>query len=62
MSLGQNQRDTLLVESAEVLSQQAFAGDQYLLKLAAPRVAERAQPGQFGLTLQPEHGDQTWLI
>jgi len=47
MSLGQNQRDTLLVESAEVLSQQAFAGDQYLLKLAAPRVAERARPGQF---------------
>lgn len=47
MNAPRSHRDTLLVEQAEVLSQQAFAGDQYLLRLTAPRVAERAQPGQF---------------
>jgi len=47
MNAPQSHRGTLLVESAELLSQLAFAGDQYLMRLAAPGVAERALPGQF---------------
>ena len=40
-------RDTIAVENAEVLSQQAFDGDQYILRLQAPECAALAQPGQF---------------
>ncbi|RLA06430.1 MAG: dihydroorotate dehydrogenase electron transfer subunit [Gammaproteobacteria bacterium] len=47
MNAPKTHRDTLLVEQATVLSHQVFAGDQNLLRLAAPRVAERALPGQF---------------
>ena len=51
MNAPQSHRDTLLDESAELLSQQEFAGDQVLMRLAAPRIADRALPGQF------VHGD-----
>ena len=34
-------------EEAEVLSQQTYSGEQYVLRLAAPRCAGAAQPGQF---------------
>ncbi len=40
-------RDTILVEEAEILSHQAFPGDQYLLRVLAPGCARRALPGQF---------------
>jgi dihydroorotate dehydrogenase electron transfer subunit len=40
-------RDTILVEAGEVLSQQAYAGDQYILRLKAPRIAQRARAGSF---------------
>ena len=40
-------RDTILVEEAEILSHQAFPGDQYLLRVLAPGCARRARPGQF---------------
>lgn len=40
-------RDTILVEDAEVLSVTAHAGDQHVLRLAAPGIAARAQPGSF---------------
>lgn len=40
-------RDTILVEDAEVLSVTAHAGDQHVLRLAAPGIAARAQPGAF---------------
>jgi len=47
-------RDTLFVEEAAVISHQAFAGDQYLLRLAAPRTAKAARPGSFvHLTCDP---------
>lgn len=40
-------RDTIFVEDAEILSQLAFAGEQYLLRLQAPQCAAHAKPGSF---------------
>ncbi|MCC6206599.1 MAG: dihydroorotate dehydrogenase electron transfer subunit [Gammaproteobacteria bacterium] len=40
-------RDTLLVEEAEILSHQAHPGEQYILRLKAPRIAQRARAGSF---------------
>lgn len=40
-------RNTIFVEDAEVLSRQDFAAQQYLFKLAAPKCARAARPGQF---------------
>ncbi|HHO67512.1 MAG TPA: dihydroorotate dehydrogenase electron transfer subunit, partial [Gammaproteobacteria bacterium] len=40
-------RGTIFLEQAEVLEQQAFEGDQYLLRVQAPECAARALPGQF---------------
>ena len=50
----QAQRDTLVVEEAEIIAQRAFAADQYTLTLKAPQCALRAQPGMFAhLTCAP---------
>jgi len=46
MPLSQS-RNTINLEEAEVLSQQPFPGDQYLLRLQAPLTAQDAQPGSF---------------
>lgn len=40
-------RGTIFVEDARILSQQGFAGQQYVLRLAAPETALRATPGCF---------------
>ncbi|WP_321527439.1 dihydroorotate dehydrogenase electron transfer subunit [Sedimenticola selenatireducens] len=40
-------RDTIFLEEAEIISHQAFEGDQYILRLRAPRCAEKALPGSF---------------
>lgn len=40
-------RDTLVVEKAEILAHQAYAGDQYIMRLQAPVIAARALPGSF---------------
>jgi len=40
-------RDTLFAEEALVLSHTPYAGDQYVLRIAAPRCAAAARPGQF---------------
>jgi len=40
-------RDTILVEQAEIISHEAFAGDQYLMRVHSPGCAARALPGQF---------------
>lgn len=40
-------RDTIFLEDAEILSHQAFAGDQYLLRLRAPQCAAHARAGSF---------------
>ena len=47
-------RDTIFLEDAEILSHEAFEGDQYILTLKAPTVAARARPGSFvHLTCDP---------
>lgn len=47
-------RDTLLVEEAEILSHQAHPGEQFILRLQAPRIAQRARAGSFvHLTCNP---------
>ena len=47
-------RDTILVEDAEILSHEAFPGDQYVMRVQAPGCAARTQPGQFAhLTVDP---------
>jgi dihydroorotate dehydrogenase electron transfer subunit len=40
-------RNTILVETAEVLGHEAHAGDQYLLQVKAPQIADCAKAGQF---------------
>jgi dihydroorotate dehydrogenase electron transfer subunit len=40
-------RNTLYVEQAELLSQDAYAEDQYHLRLQAPETAALAKPGHF---------------
>jgi dihydroorotate dehydrogenase electron transfer subunit len=40
-------RGTIFVEEAEVLAQQAYDGNQFILRLAAPKCAAAATPGAF---------------
>lgn len=40
-------RDTIFVETTEILSHQAYEGDQYILRVAAPQIAAKALPGSF---------------
>lgn len=48
-------RETILVEEAEILSHEAFDGDQYVMRVQAPGCAARALPGQFAhLTVDPQ--------
>lgn len=48
-------RDTILVEQAEILDHQPFAGDQHVLRVHAPGCAARALPGQFAhITVDPQ--------
>ncbi|MGB5613503.1 MAG: dihydroorotate dehydrogenase electron transfer subunit, partial [Sedimenticolaceae bacterium] len=48
-------RDTILVEEAEIISHEAFEGDQYVMRVQAPGCAKRARPGQFAhLTVDPQ--------
>jgi len=50
----QTHRDTIFLEDGEILSQQAHAGDQYVLRLWAPECARHARPGSFvHLTCDP---------
>lgn len=44
---GNPHRGTIFVEDAEILGQQTFEADQYVLRLAAPKCARAAQPGSF---------------
>jgi dihydroorotate dehydrogenase electron transfer subunit len=47
-------RGTLFLETARVLSQLAYDAEQFVLRLAAPRCAARAQPGTFAhITCDP---------
>lgn len=48
-------RGTIFVEDAEILSHQAYAGDQYILRVQAPQCAAAARPGSFAhITCGPE--------
>ncbi len=54
MSAATQRRGSILVEDAVVLEHRAFEGDQYILRVSAPRSATRALPGQFAhLTCDP---------
>lgn len=47
-------RGTIALEDARVLSQQSFDGNQFILRIRAPRCAQRATPGSFAhLTCDP---------
>jgi len=47
-------RDTIFVEDCEILYHQAFDGDQYIMRVHAPKIAAKAQPGSFAhLTVHP---------
>ena len=43
----ENTRNTIFLEDAEILAQQAFEQEQYVLRVKAPKCAASAQPGQF---------------
>ncbi|GMR07249.1 MAG: dihydroorotate dehydrogenase electron transfer subunit [Gammaproteobacteria bacterium] len=43
----EQQPNRIFVEDARVISQQAYQGDQYVLRLHAPKCAGSAQPGSF---------------
>ncbi len=47
MAYTNSQRGTIHVEDARVLGHEPYPGDQYLLRLHAPQIARRAQPGAF---------------
>ena len=47
MTAARAHRGTILVEDAEVLGQDAWPGAQQVLRLRAPRIARRAEPGSF---------------
>ena len=40
-------RDSIFVEDAEVLLHKGYAGDQFILRVQAPTIAQHALPGQF---------------
>lgn len=40
-------RGTILLEDAEIVSVVAHPGDQWVMRMLAPRIAARAQPGSF---------------
>ena len=43
----QRNRGTIFVEQGEVLRHDAFPGDQYILRIRAPKCAAAARPGSF---------------
>ena len=48
-------RDTIFLEDADILSHQAFEGDQFVMRLLAPHCALRAKPGSFvHITCDPQ--------
>ena len=48
-------RGTIFVEDAELLSQQEYPGQQFVIRLRAPRCAAAATPGSFAhLTVDPQ--------
>jgi dihydroorotate dehydrogenase electron transfer subunit len=53
--MNKSQRDSIFLEDAEILSHQAFAGDQFIMRLLSPHCAARAMPGSFvHITCDPQ--------
>jgi dihydroorotate dehydrogenase electron transfer subunit len=53
--MNKTQRDTIFLEDAEILTHQAFAGDQFIMRLLAPHCAAKAKPGSFvHITCDPQ--------
>ncbi|GMR15808.1 MAG: dihydroorotate dehydrogenase electron transfer subunit [Gammaproteobacteria bacterium] len=47
-------RNTIFIEDCEILSHEAFAGDQFIMRVQAPKIAAKAKPGSFAhLTVHP---------
>ena len=47
-------RNTIFVEDCEILSHEAFDGDQYIMRVQAPKIAAKALAGSFAhLTVHP---------
>ena len=47
-------RNTIFVEDCEILSHTAFDGEQYIMRVQAPKMAANAQPGSFAhLSVHP---------
>ncbi|MEJ2589883.1 MAG: dihydroorotate dehydrogenase electron transfer subunit [Candidatus Thiodiazotropha sp.] len=48
-------RDTIFLEDADILSHDAFEGDQFIMRLLAPHCALKARPGSFvHITCDPQ--------
>jgi dihydroorotate dehydrogenase electron transfer subunit len=45
--MNKTHRDTIFVEQAEILQHDAYEGDQHIMRVRAPEIAERAEPGSF---------------
>ena len=45
--MGKNHRGTIFLEDAQVVSNDAFEGDQFVLRLNATKIASAARPGSF---------------
>ncbi len=47
-------RNTIFVEDCEILSHEAYDGDQFIMRVQAPKIAAKAKPGSFAhLTVHP---------
>ncbi|MCK4864311.1 MAG: dihydroorotate dehydrogenase electron transfer subunit [Gammaproteobacteria bacterium] len=47
-------RNTIFVEDCEIISHDAFDGEQYIMRVQAPKIAAKAKPGSFAhLTVHP---------
>jgi dihydroorotate dehydrogenase electron transfer subunit len=46
-SLAEPHRNTIFEEAAGIIANAAHPGGQFIMRLAAPKIAETAQPGQF---------------
>lgn len=54
-ALSRPHRGTIFVDDAEILFQNSYPGDQYVLRVRAPQCAAHAQPGSFAhITCGPE--------
>lgn len=47
-------RNTIFIEDCEILSHDAYDGDQYIMRVQAPKIAAKAKPGSFAhITVHP---------